>query len=460
MTDPLLHVCANTTGSERGFIYTGGVMAPLGSLTGGPSNAYGINDSGQAVGSSVASNGRLHAVLYGPGGSPTDLGTLGGPESHAYAINNNNQIAGYSTLPVTYIDNYGNPYVVEETHAFLYDGSAMNDLGKLSGVTYSYASGINNIGQVVGWSGGNAFLYSGGVMTDLGTLTGPDGGYSHAYGINDGGDVVGAAYLLGVQPDPFHSQPRAFIYSGGVMTNLNTLIDPASGWVLEEARDINESGQIVGWGMHNGQLRAYLLTKLEPNKPPLAQSIAVKTVSGTPLNWQPTVSDPDNGPLSLTCRLASLPPNGTATLKNDCSGGTYQSNPGFVGTDSFTYIANDGQADSNPGTVTVAVTEPPPTDLCRAAHPLTQFSQTGKQGTLTISFTGNIVAYTNKAVKVCPGTTLSYNATSTQDSVKCKVKHNTTSGSGTLRINDEIKCTDKPVGKDKVEFKVKSGVSK
>ena len=72
---------------------------------------------------------------------------------------------------------------------------------------------------------------------------------------------------------------NAFLYSGGVMTDLNTLIDPASGWVLEEARDINEPGQIVGWGMHNGQPRAYLLTKLEPNKPPLAQSIAVKTVS-------------------------------------------------------------------------------------------------------------------------------------------------------------------------------------
>lgn len=247
---------SNTSGAERGFIYSGGVMTPLGSLTGGSSNAYGINDGGQAVGSSVASNGRLHAVLYGPSGSPTDLGTLGGPESHAYAISNNGQVAGYASALVTYIDAYGNPYVVEETHAFLHSGGVMNDLGKLSGATYSYAYGINNSGQVVGWSG-NAFLYSGGIMTNLGTLSGWD--ISRAYGINDQGQVVGAAYIqdpLG----PFYEQPRAFIFDDGMMTNLNSLIDPGSGWTLQEARDINEFGQIVGWGLLDGQTRAFLLT--------------------------------------------------------------------------------------------------------------------------------------------------------------------------------------------------------
>ncbi len=249
---------SNTSGAERGFISSGGAMTPLGSLTGGPSNAYGINDSGLAVGSSVASNNRLHAVLYGPGGTPTDLGTLGGPESHAYAINNSNQVAGYASALVTYFDAYGNPYVVEETHAFLHNGSTMNDLGKLAGATYSYAYGINNNGQVVGWSG-NAFLYSGGAMTNLGTLPG-QGSFSKAFGINDSGQIVGAAYMLGLNPDPFHSQARAFIFENNTMSNLNSLIDPGSGWTLQEARDINENGQIVGWGLFNGQTRAFLLT--------------------------------------------------------------------------------------------------------------------------------------------------------------------------------------------------------
>ncbi|MEK7412789.1 MAG: hypothetical protein AAB263_05690, partial [Planctomycetota bacterium] len=140
------------------------------------------------------------------------------------------------------------------------------------------------------------------------------------------------------------------------------------------------------------------------------------------------------------------------------SSGTYQTNPGFVAPDSFTYLASDGHSDSNPATVTVAVTEPTPSDPCLAQYPVSQFSQTGKDGTITIRFTGNIVAHTNKAVKVCPGTTLTYATTSTQGPVVCRVKNNITRGSGGLRINDHLKCTDKPTGKDKILFKVKSGV--
>ena len=32
------------------------------------------------------------------------------------------------------------------------------------------------------------------------------------------------------------------------MLDLNDLIDPASGWVLTDVRDINNHGQIVGYG--------------------------------------------------------------------------------------------------------------------------------------------------------------------------------------------------------------------
>jgi uncharacterized Zn-binding protein involved in type VI secretion len=79
-------------------------------------------------------------------------------------------------------------------------------------------------------------------------------------------------------------------------------------------------------------------------------------------------------------------------------------------------------------------------------------------GTVTIRFTGNITSHSNKVVKVCPGTKLNYITTSTQGPVVCQVRNNTTRGSGLLKINDHIKCTDRPAGKDKVGFKVKSGV--
>jgi probable HAF family extracellular repeat protein len=44
------------------------------------------------------------------------------------------------------------------------------------------------------------------------------------------------------------------------MQDLNSLIRPHSGWSLEEARAINQRGQIVGLGERNGHNRAFLLT--------------------------------------------------------------------------------------------------------------------------------------------------------------------------------------------------------
>ena len=59
--------------------------------------------------------------------------------------------------------------------------------------------------------------------------------------------------------------PHAFMVTnalGGMvhMMDLNDMIPTNSGWELMEARGINGSGQIVGWGMHAGHTDAFLLT--------------------------------------------------------------------------------------------------------------------------------------------------------------------------------------------------------
>jgi probable HAF family extracellular repeat protein len=86
-------------------------------------------------------------------------------------------------------------------------------------------------------------------MKDLGTL---GSSTSWGFGINDSGIIVGQA--------TFSNTYHAFIYSGGKMKDLNTLITPGSGWTLLSANGINNAGQIVGDGTHNGKARAYLLT--------------------------------------------------------------------------------------------------------------------------------------------------------------------------------------------------------
>jgi probable HAF family extracellular repeat protein len=138
----------------------------------------------------------------------------------------------------------------------------MIDLGTLGG-SMSVAYGINNNGQIIGeayrsGSGGDhAFrctVDDAGIphMIDLGTLTG--GAFSAGYGINDNGLVVGLAYVNG-------TVSHAFLHDGTSMYDLNSLMDGSgSGWVLQEARDINNLGQIVGYGRHDGSTHAFLLT--------------------------------------------------------------------------------------------------------------------------------------------------------------------------------------------------------
>jgi hypothetical protein len=44
------------------------------------------------------------------------------------------------------------------------------------------------------------------------------------------------------------------------MVDLNSVIDPGSGWVLESARGVNNSGQIAGYGTFEGRTRAFRLS--------------------------------------------------------------------------------------------------------------------------------------------------------------------------------------------------------
>ena len=55
---------------------------------------------------------------------------------------------------------------------------------------------------------------------------------------------------------------EAFIANGKGVVNLNQLIPPDSGWVLQEATDINDLGQVVGFGMKDGEVRAFRLDPL------------------------------------------------------------------------------------------------------------------------------------------------------------------------------------------------------
>ena len=65
-------------------------------------------------------------------------------------------------------------------------------------------------------------------MHDLGTL--PQMEDSQANGINNLGQIVGASGDRRIDPE------FAFLYDNGIMQNLNSLINPASGWTLQSTK--------------------------------------------------------------------------------------------------------------------------------------------------------------------------------------------------------------------------------
>ena len=176
--------------------------------------AFGINDSGQVVGSSglcadtsipPAPSG-AHAVLWEEDGSATDLGSLGGAMNVADAINNRGEVVGGALSPKD-----------GTIHTFLWTkNKGMQDLGAFPGAFVTVAPCCNTI--------------------------------------NNAGEVVGFAI------DP--TGPRALVWQNNLPVDLNTLIPAGSPWYLQNACALNDAGQIAGQGLINGEVHAFLATPI------------------------------------------------------------------------------------------------------------------------------------------------------------------------------------------------------
>jgi hypothetical protein len=93
------------------------------------------------------------------------------------------------------------------------------------------------------------------------------------------------------------------------------------------------------------------------NRPPVALGATVTAVSGEITTLTLEAEDPDGDPLSFN--LASFPMHGEIIDYPIANGHratlTYQSLPGYTGTDEFLFTVNDGWSDSTPATVTIQV---------------------------------------------------------------------------------------------------------
>jgi VCBS repeat-containing protein len=110
-------------------------------------------------------------------------------------------------------------------------------------------------------------------------------------------------------------------------------------------------------GQLDSNVATVTITVNHVNQPPVAHNDAYSTTAGTTLTIAaPGVlaNDTDVDSPTLTARVVTLPSHGALALNADGSF-TYTPAAGFTGVDSFTYVANDGQLDSNVATVSLTV---------------------------------------------------------------------------------------------------------
>jgi probable HAF family extracellular repeat protein len=247
----------------RGVVSIGGKLIALRNLPGGHNaNAFGINDLGELVG--FAENGvgdatcaattpsqihRFEAVRWQPNGTVEELSPLakkGDTVAFAMGINDLGEAVGSSGTCAT----QGlPPYYVTGLHAVLWetDGSPvyLGTLGDTAHTASNNASSINNLGQVVGTSQFtdgtvHSFFWS----REMG-MQGLDpfpGAFATIAGccrtINNLGDVVGFA----IDGTGFH----AVLWVNRKIKDLNTLIPTGSPLYLLSADSINDAGEIAG----------------------------------------------------------------------------------------------------------------------------------------------------------------------------------------------------------------------
>jgi probable HAF family extracellular repeat protein len=190
-TDTILN--ASGVPTQDPFFWDDGKMVDIGTLGGTLGYPNRMNNRGQVVGTSnLAGDQTNHAFLWGRKEGLKDLGVMpGGLFSEAYSINDAGEAVGFSDAAIG-------------IHAVLWKNGAIIDLGSVAGDPCNFAESINSQGQIVGFGRADCFnedhtflWENGGPLVDLQTLLvhPSDITLIAAIVINDRSEIVGVGIL-------------------------------------------------------------------------------------------------------------------------------------------------------------------------------------------------------------------------------------------------------------------------
>lgn len=284
----------NFSGNNEAFLWRDGVSQALGQLPNGSyGGAYGVNQGGQVVGSSgskaaIWQQGSIQALpgnaTYSNGYAINNAGTIVGSADSRAVIWQNGQMQNLPTLSSLSssiaLDISETGFVVGSGYTSQYTSNAWRwQGGQLEQLSHGSARGagatsVNDQGSAAGFIelGGNvdqAARWDGDTLTALDQLDGVRS--ARAYGINNAGLVVGTSFA--------GPGSRATLWEGSAAFDLTARLSNGQGWSLWQAMDINNHGQIVGWGTYEGRYVSYLLTPV-----PEANSLVMLAL-GLPVAW-------------------------------------------------------------------------------------------------------------------------------------------------------------------------------
>jgi probable HAF family extracellular repeat protein len=262
-------------------------MQDLGSLGGTYTYGFAINTAGDVAGQSDLEASSMHAFLWTASTGIKDLGVLhNGFEAFSVGqgIDDHDRVVGWEDGPnglMALLFANGKIYDLQKQVGESFVTSyAIDNRGQIAGesnpdgVVWTKAKGLTHLGTLYQGSSSQASaispsgavlaghdLYQGNIFTALAWIADSTGNYvlnnvgaGQAYGANDGCQVVGVSGTL-----------QAFVWTPmDGRKDLNTLIPPNTGLVLQQSYGINNAGQIVGQAkdIHH-HTRGFLLTPVQ-----------------------------------------------------------------------------------------------------------------------------------------------------------------------------------------------------